>query len=124
MTEIIETTISTIIIPLIGIAVMAGIYFITRNKQTEDTTLLNNADIKNIITETKDRQKQQEEWNKEIKEDVKSVLKQVTEINNTVNIHEYRLKNIEKEEEEQRRRRRDEYGKGNHKQGGYKEGAV
>lgn len=104
-----------VIIPLIGTGAMVGIYLVSRSKKNEDTTLLNNADIKNIINQ-----------NKELKDDMKLALKELTDLNSKVTIHEYELKRLQdeiiKNHEEERRRisyRNDEY-----KQGGHKGSAV
>ncbi len=87
---------------------MVGVmYWITRNRASQDTTLLNNADIKNIISDAKEREarrnreeeekqkqleqwkKQQEEWNKDHREDLKQIFKELQTLNNTVNVHEF-----------------------------------
>jgi peptidoglycan hydrolase CwlO-like protein len=101
-----NTTITTVIIPLVGTFSMVGIYVITRNKKTEDTTLLNDLEIRNMI-----------ERHKEITADIKAMVKQLSELYNAVSMNDYRIKKLEEkvlwqENREESRRKRDSIADG------------
>jgi peptidoglycan hydrolase CwlO-like protein len=101
-----NTAITTVVIPLVGTISMVGIYVITRNKKTEDTTLLNEVEIKNMI-----------ERNKEMSSDIKIIVKQVSELSNSISMADYRIKLLEEQLRQSRnreewRRKRDDISDG------------